>query len=331
MDFTGRNVYMGLAGFYLIEDDEERALNLPSGDHDIPVMIQVRQFASDGSFVYDNRGHLGAQGDVVLVNGAPWPRLCVERRKYRLRFLNASNATVFTLRLDAGTPVTLIATDDGLLPAPMAVERLPLATAERAEIVIDFADYAAGTRLVLYDADAMEGAAGASPTKEIMCFDVSGPQVSDGSVIPDRLVPIERLDPAKASRTRNFDFAPQLELAWNLPPVSWQINHKKFDPDRIDAAPRIGDLEIWHLRSVGGLVGRHVHPAHIHLVHFQVLERNGKPPPPHEAGWKDTVRLEDGDDVRVIARFAPDRGRFVFHCHNLGHEDYYMMGRFDVA
>ena len=51
---------------------------------------------------------------------------------------------------------------------------------------------------------------------------------------------------------------------------------------------------------------------------------------PHELGWKDTVRLEQGDDVRVIARFEGYRGRYVLHCHNLGHEDHSMMARFDV-
>ncbi len=89
MDFTGRNVYMGLAGFYLVDDATERALALPRGPYDIPLMICVRAFRADGAFDYDDRGHLGAQGDVVLVNGAPWPRLKVERRKYRLRILNA--------------------------------------------------------------------------------------------------------------------------------------------------------------------------------------------------------------------------------------------------
>jgi spore coat protein A, manganese oxidase len=154
MDFTGRNVFMGLAGFYLIEDEEERALNVPSGVYDVPLMICVRRFAADGSFLYDDRSHLGAQGDVVLVNGAAWPRLEVERRKYRLRILNACNSTPLTLALDTDHDIVQIATDAGLLPAPVAVKQIPLAMAERAEVVIDFAKYRAGTRIVLQDRSA---------------------------------------------------------------------------------------------------------------------------------------------------------------------------------
>lgn len=332
MDFTGRNVFMGLAGFYLIEDEQERALNLPVGAYDVPVMICVRAFAADGSFAYDHRGHLGAQGDVVLVNGVPWPRLSVERRKYRFRFLNASNASSLTLTLGSGRPFAQIATDAGLLAAPVAVHRIPLAMAERAEVVIDFAEYNAGTRLMLYDDEARQGQGGASPTAEIMCFDIMGSNVADPSALPDRLAAIERLNPQQAVRTRVFEFAAHLEFALNFPPISWNINGRQFDPNRADASPKAGDVEIWRFSSYDGVFpGRHVHPAHVHLIHFQVIERNGKEPPPHETGWKDTVRLERGDEVSVIARFGPYPGRYVMHCHNLGHEDYHMMSRFDVV
>ncbi len=198
--------------------------------------------------------------------------------------------------------------------------------AERAEVVIDFAEYPAGAREVLHDAE------GTLPTPEIIAFEVAGPRAPDDPSLPDRLVPFERLRPERSMRTRRFDFVNDLELAFNFPPVSWDINGKEFDPARIDAAPRLGDVEIWHLAHPDSIFpGLSIHPAHIHLVHFQVLERNGKPPPAHETGWKDTIRLEKGDSVKVIARFAPYRGRFVLHCHNLGHEDHHMMARFDVV
>jgi spore coat protein A len=326
MDHTGRNVYMGLAGFYLIGDDEEAAFPLPKGQYDVPLMLCVRQFDGTGAIVYDDRGHLGAQGDVVLVNGAPWPRMEVERRRYRFRILNAANATPFTLAVSSGRPLLQIATDGGLLPAPVASQTLPLAMAERVEILIDFAEYPAGTKLVLQNLDEL------GPTREIMRFDVSEPVVEREVSIPERLANFEPLKPEQALRTREFRFVNDLELTLNLPPVSWDINGQKFDPNRVDAAPGLGDTEIWrfvHPHSIAP--GRHVHPVHIHLVRFQVLERNGGPPPAHERGWKDTVRLEAGDDVRVIARFEGYRGRYVLHCHNLGHEDHSMMARFDVV
>ena len=326
MDFTGRNVYMGLAGFYLIEDEEEAALPLPKGRYDIPLMLAVRQFSSDGAFLYDARGHLGAQGDVILVNGAPWPRLAVERRRYRFRILNGSNATPFTLALSSGKPLIQIATDGGLLSGPVALQTIPLAMAERVEVVIDFAEYPAGAHLVLQNLDAL------GPTPEVMRFDIGGPAVDDPSSVPRRLASIDLLRQDEAVGERVFHFVNDFELTLNMPPVSWDINGKEFDPARVDAAPRLGDTELWRLVHPHSIFpGRHVHPAHIHLVQFQILQRNGEPAGAHEQGWKDTVRLEDGDDVLVIARFIGTRGRYVLHCHNLGHEDHHMMARFDVV
>ena len=326
MGWTGRNVYMGLAGFYLIEDPDEAALGLPSGGFDIPLMICVRQFDADGSLRYDMRGHLGAQGDVVLVNGAPWPRLAVQRRKYRFRILNAANASTFALALGSGRDLIQIATDAGLMAQPVAGACIPLAMAERVEVVIDFADYPVGSSVALQNLDTSGAPA------EIMRFDVVGPGVKDYSIVPQRLAVIEPLRPESAVRTREFKFVNDFEWALNFPPVSWNINGKPFDPDRVDAAPPLGDVEIWrlvHPRTI--FPGLHPHPAHLHLVHFQILERNGKPPPPHEAGWKDTVKLAEGDDVRIIARFDGHRGRYLLHCHNVEHEDHHMMARFDVV
>jgi FtsP/CotA-like multicopper oxidase with cupredoxin domain len=326
MDFTGRNVYMGLAGFYIIEDDEDAALGLPSGSYDVPLMLCLRQFDARGAFVYDNRGHLGAQGDVVLVNGTPWPRMVVARRKYRFRILNAANATPVTLALSSGKPFVQIATDGGLLPAPLVNAILPLAMAERVEIVIDFAAYAPGTKLVLHNIEGVGGLA------DIMRFDISGPTSGDEGSLPDRLSDSLRLQPSSAVARREFKFTNDFELTLNLPPVAWDINGKAFDPDRVDAAPRLDSTEIWHFIHPRTMFpGVHVHPVHVHLVQFQILDRNGGPPHPHETGWKDTVRLAEGDDVHVVARFAGYRGRYVLHCHNLGHEDHYMMARFDVV
>jgi spore coat protein A len=102
------------------------------------------------------------------------------------------------------------------------------------------------------------------------------------------------------------------------------INGEGFDPDRIDAKPRLGSTEIWEIDADP------MHPAHIHLVHFKVLSRDGGPPGPHDAGWKDTVSLKDGT-VRVLAKFEGWRGKYVFHCHNLEHEDMMMMANFEVV
>jgi spore coat protein A len=324
MGASGQNVYMGLAGFYIVEDDEERSLPLPRGRYDIPLMLCVRQFNEDGSFRYDPHGHAGADGDVILVNGAAWPSLQVERRRYRFRVLNASNATTFSLALSSGVPFVQIATDGGLRARPAEVPRISLAMAERVEIVIDFSAYAAGDSVVLCNAE-KEG-----PLAEIMRFDIIGPAVSDNRPVPDQLSVIETLTPAAAVRTRTFTFGPRAEFKDHFPPIYWAINGKRFDPEHAQASPRLGDVEIWRFvyeRSPW----RQTHPPHVHLVNFQILGRNGQAPHEHERGWKDTLRLDSGDDVSVIMRFGSYRGRYLMHCHNLEHEDYDMMMRFDVV
>jgi spore coat protein A, manganese oxidase len=324
MGVTGQNVYMGLAGFYLVDDEEERSLPLPKGPYDIPLMLCVRQFNDDGSFRYNPHGHAGADGDVILVNGAAWPALQVERRRYRFRILNASNSTTFTLALSSGQRFVQIATDGGLIARVVEVQRIPIAMAERVEVVIDFSSYAAGDSIVLRNTE-KHGAPG-----EIMRFDITGPAVSDHDHLPDHLSAVEALRPQAAVRTRTFTFGPRPEWKYHYPPVHWAINGKRFDPECAQANPRLGDVEIWRFVYEKS-PWKQTHPVHIHLVNFQILDRNGQAPDAHERGWKDTLRLDSGDDARVIVRFDGYRGRYLMHCHNLEHEDYDMMMRFDVV
>jgi FtsP/CotA-like multicopper oxidase with cupredoxin domain len=113
--------------------------------------------------------------------------------------------------------------------------------------------------------------------------------------------------------------------------VQWSINGNRFDPDHAIADISLGQVETWRLAN-HSFRERHnvIHPIHLHLVNFQILERNGKPAAPHETGWKDTVALNVGDEVLIAMRFERYRGRYLFHCHNLEHEDNGMMARFDV-
>jgi spore coat protein A len=326
MGATGRNIYMGLAGLYVLGDDAEDRLGLPRGDCDVPLVLQRKQLAADGSIAYPG-GRFGADGDTILVNGAPWPRFEVARRRYRFRLLNAANATLFDLNLDSGEDLAQIATDGGLLPAPARVPHLPLGPAERAEVVVDFARYALGARVVL-----RSGGRAGDQAVPLLRFDVArdAPDDDDDSVLPEALRPLEPIPERAAARARELVFGAGPQAG--LPPIDWAINGRDFDPDRAAAAVPFGDVEIWRLRN-RPLLGRiaMAHPVHVHLVHFQVLDRNGAPPPPHERGWKDTVVLGEGDEVRVVARFDGHRGRYVLHCHNLEHEDHSMMARFDVV
>ena len=328
MDRTGRNIYMGLAGLYLLEDDEERSLDLPDGPYDVPLLIQDRVFASDGSFQHKVMNHFGAKSGTMLVNGAPWPRLDVSTRKYRFRLVNGSNATPLRLALSSGDPLIQIATDGGLLPTPVVCGQIPLAMAERVEVILDFSQHSVGTNIVLQNLNT-RGATG-SISSEIMQFHVARVE-RDGRAVPARLAESEAVGGAAEVRTRQFVFGVRPSFG-PLPSPSWRINGERFNPDRPIASPRHGDLEIWRFtnRRLLGVLGI-VHPVHLHLVTFKVLERNGGPPLPHETGWKDTVSVDRDEDVSVIARFDGYRGRYLLHCHNLEHEDHSMMARFDVV
>jgi spore coat protein A len=328
MDFTGPQVWRGLAGFHLIHDAAEDALPLPGGARDIPLMICDRAFDRDGALLYpsvdptlrDEPGVTqdfmdGVLGDVILVNGAPWPELEVSNTRYRFRLLNAANARRFRLALDppprTGKAFVQVGSDGGLLGAPVAHDEIVIAQAERFDVVVDFSDYPIGTRVTMLNKLA-EGNAG-----KVMRFHVVR-RAADDSTVPATLVPYEKLSRKSAVRKRRFDFNQRDDDGWD-------INGKVFDTGRIDARPRLGDVEIWHFD------GDKHHPIHLHLAHFQVLSRNGHGPGEYDRGWKDTVDLESGHEMEVIARFTGYRGRYLFHCHNLEHEDMGMMANFQVV
>ncbi|UPK74761.1 multicopper oxidase family protein [Nocardioidaceae bacterium SCSIO 66511] len=332
MDFTGPTVYHGLAGFHLIHDDEEDALPLPKGDRDVPLMITDRAFDGDGTFLYpalDPTMHeepgvedaymAGVLGDVVLVNGAPWPELEVEAARYRFRILNASNARRYRLQLDPGPadgdPFIQIGSDGGLLAKPHELEEIVIAPAERFDVIIDFARYDVG------DTVTMRNGLGDGSTADVMRFRVVR-KANDDSAIPDRLSEIEELDADAATVTREFEFT-QAAITSDHDDM-WLINGKPYDPERVDAKPTLGEVEIWRF-----ITDVH-HPVHVHLDPFQVLRRGGTGPGPYDEGWKDTVDIRPGEAVEVAIRFEDYAGMYVMHCHNLEHEDMMMMSNFET-
>jgi spore coat protein A, manganese oxidase len=329
MHHTAENVYRGLAGLYLITDEFERRLPLPHGPQDVPLVIQDRLFNADGSFDYPvgalDHSTNGVLGDVVLVNGKPWPRFEVAARRYRFRILNGSNARAYRLALSNGRPLTLIATEGGLVHRPVELRSLPIAPAERYEIVVDFSDVPVGSSVVLRNLNGRDG------TSRIMRFDVVRRARDDARVPAVLRPPAEQIDPTHlptrpehAVRTRRFLFKRTGGM--------WTINGKVFEADRMDAIPRVGDTEIWEFTNGGG---GWIHPIHLHLLNFRILTRNGRRPPAHERGlWKETVFLGPSDSVRVLLKWpriplGPNPGAFlrtyVFHCHVIEHEDHDMM------
>jgi spore coat protein A, manganese oxidase len=236
-----------------------------------------------------------------------------------LRILNASNARRYELALDpppAGASFVQLGSDGGLLAGPVRHRTIRIAPAERFDVVIDFSQYRQGSKVTLVN-KADTGASG-----QVMRFDVVRHE-RDESRIPERLsddapVPDRTLDRTGATVTRTFDFSYRRGMQ------SWTINGKSFDLARMDAQPKLGATELWQLKTDFS------HPLHLHLAQFQVLGHSGRPGP-YDAGWKDTIDLGPGQAANILVRFSDYRGRYVFHCHNLEHEDMGMMGNFEVV
>jgi FtsP/CotA-like multicopper oxidase with cupredoxin domain len=323
---------MGLAAQYHLHDDVEASLGLPRGGYDVPMILQDAMFATDGALIYDDNSESGLYGDVILVNGKPWPAMRVERRKYRFRVLNASISRSFRLQLSTGEPLTVIATDGGLMPAPQNAADLRIGMAERYEVVIDFSKYKIGQRVVLKNLNPPNNI-NYPNTDKIMAFDVvSEPTSLDGNAVPSQLNPnmdVMGLTAKDAVRTREFRFerAPDPLKAWTINGTTWK---EVIDTDYAYcvADPAYNDVEIWRLYNKSG---GWFHPVHIHLVDFKVLDRNGKPPFDYEKGPKDVVYVGEGESVNVIMRFTNQRGKYMMHCHNLVHEDHDMMAQFEVG
>jgi FtsP/CotA-like multicopper oxidase with cupredoxin domain len=326
--YTAQNAYGGLAAQYHLHDPAEREL-LPQGGYDVPLTISDAMFAANGSLAYDDNSHSGLWGDVILVNGVPWPVMKVQRRVYRFRVLNASISRSYRPQLSTGDPLTIVATDGGLMPAAQQVLNYRHGNAERYEILIDFRKYKAGQRIELRNLSNPNNR-DYDNTNKIMAFDVVADPVTDTSrnTIPNLLVnsPVMALKATQAKRTRRL----RVERGNG----EWRINGKTWH-DVVDsgynlvlADPALNDVEIWEIENRSG---GWFHPVHIHLVDFQILSRDGKAPFAHEKGPKDVVYVGENETVKLIMRFEHQRGKYMVHCHNLPHEDHDMMQQFSVG
>jgi spore coat protein A, manganese oxidase len=310
---SAQTMYYGLAGSYLVEDDLEQTLELPSGDFDVPLVIQDRSFNADGSLRYTENVDEGFMGDTIVVNGTVSPRFAVKRALYRLRFLNASNARAYSLELGGGATMTQIGGDGGLLEAPVARNPVPIGPAERVDVVVDFRRARAGAQIEL------RNTLGSGNIAKVMRFDVTGKTASSGR-LPSPMRPREPISDTVATRRWELQFSTS-----GTP--RWEMNGLGFDMDRIDARPRLNTTERWLFVNRS----HRPHPMHLHGFHFRVLERSTGAVHPGERAWKDTTMVAVGETVIVQARFAPYPGRYVFHCHNMEHQQKAMMLQMEVV
>ena len=345
---------MGLAGFYFIHDSFERSLNLPSGKYEIPLMLGAHSIDDNGNLEYTDDPMVEYYGNTVSVNGKLWPYLNVEPRKYRFRIVNGSNARSYSMKvtdeneLSGGPAINQIGSDSGFLektvvlndPADPASPRLLIAPGERADVIVDFSQFA-GKTLLLHNTSRDPGD-GEIAMPELMQFRVGKKaRGRDNSVIPVAMAPIAKTPFDSNTPTRNIVFG---QTTMPTGDQMSTLNGKTWH-DAVDEKPILGSTEVWNL--VNTLPD--VHPFHIHLVQFQVIDRTeydvdeflksgkivltGLPVMPdlNEMGWKDTVRLNGKMVTRIVMKFLPYPGFYVYHCHILEHEDMDMMRPFQVV
>ncbi len=341
---SAEQVSFGLAGLYLIDDENSKSLDIPQtyGVDDIPLVIQDRKF-EDGVMVGETKGGL-YYGDTILTNGTLDAYVEVPAKQIRLRLVNGSLSRVYSFGFADGREFHQIGSDGGLLESPAPMTSLLMATGERTEIVVDLSD---GEEAVLmsFDDEALTGDNGGEYTILRLIPDVEHELAeSNPSALPEVLNVIERYSEEDAVVVRPIvlggeeiteedptDLYIETEHGdqENSGPSGIPINGKVMDMSRIDEVVNFGDIEIWEISNDG-----EGHPIHIHLVQFQVLDRNGEPPEAYESGWKDTVWVGRGETVRVIAKFdtyTSETIPYMFHCHILQHEDGGMMGQFIIV
>lgn len=338
---TRLGVYAGLAGFYLLRDPENEIEKLlPSGPYEIPIVIQDRSFYEDGSLLYPTEGvnrnihpywipEFG--GNAIMVNGQTWPNLNVERRQYRLRLLNGSNARFYNLKLSNGQSFIQIASDGGLLPFPVTMNELLITPGERADILIDFSKVDPGTSIIVTNNSNIPTPADPETLGQIIQFTVLDTPPIPPKKLPAKLNKIPTLTPNVPKKTFTLN-----ETEGPNGPLIITLNGQKWGAP-ISELPIVGSTVVWEMANLTV----DTHPIHVHLIQFQVLNRqkfdankykeewtklNGEPPLQHptislpvdpflqgnpidpnwnERGWKDTVQMNPGEVTRVILRFAP--------------------------
>lgn len=316
---TAPQVYSGLAGVIQLSDglDDERGLPSDYGVDDLTLVLQDRRFDRAGRASYELRMmdvmH-GFSGDVMTVNGQTGTVAVVPAGIVRLRLLNGSNARIYDLHFADNRPLHLVATDAGLLPAPLSLTSLVLSPGERAEVLVDFSTGGAAPLL-------------SDPGQAFVVQDFATDD-SLSSRITD--LPVSFYGPptdltGTEVQTRTFSLEMGMGMGMGMG-GGFRINGAPFDMRRIDFEVALGSVERWTITS--SMVA---HPFHVHGTKFWVLSENGGPPLPQHSGWKDTILVTG--ETEIIARFDQPASRdkpFMFHCHILEHEDAGMMGQFAV-
>jgi len=365
---TGPQVYRGLAGLVVISDEEEAALNLPSGTEEIVCVLQDRKFDTQNRLTYIAGGMMdqmhGFLGDRILVNGQERPSLSLAARAYRLRLLNGSNARIYKLMWSDGTPMTIIGTDGGLLERPLGRPYLTLVPGERADIVLDLSRHPVGTSLQLrslaFPSAPFEVSMGMGMMgRGARSMGRAGRQTSTANGAPFSILTIrvQRREssnfelPANLStfdaswRPQRVDRSPRRVLSVQFGMMQWLLNGRAFEMNGVASNEMVSldSKEVWEFDNSGpAMMGmRLAHPLHLHGRQFRVLNRQVDQALARDweslregftdEGWKDTVLVMPGERVQILVHFTRYPGVFLYHCHNLEHEDMGMMRNYRVV
>jgi len=344
---TNKHVSMGIAGFVIVRDDEEAALDLPRtyGVDDFPLAIQTKDFDANNQIVVPSNSD-----DVVMVNATIDANLDVPAQVIRFRLLNGTSQRDLNIGLSGNATFYQIGSDGGLLNNPIPLTRLELPPGARAEILIDFSAMQGQTmQLMSYASEFPNGIYGATnpgmmammtldgynpnPINgtdfNLMQFTVVAPNANPVTSIPNELVTVTPIPEASADITRDLTFSPET-MGPNQLNGLFLINGISYDMDVINYSIPLDNIEIWSIVNQSGIS----HPFHIHDVQFFVLDRNGVAPPLSEQGRKDVILIKPQETVRFITKFedfANDPVPYMYHCHMLVHEDGGMMGQFEVV
>lgn len=330
---TAEQVNNGVAGMIIVRDEEEAALDLPRtyGVDDIPLVVQDRRFLASGDMV------VGPFGDSVLVNGTPRPYVELPAQVVRLRLLNGSNSRIYQFGFEDDREFSIIANDGGMLEAPIGTDRLRLSNGERSEVLLDLGGMVGDSLLLLSYATELtssmpgsdyilwEGSALNGIDFPILRIRVAAPTAEPVTAIPASLVTLELPQAADVSRVRHKAFSGNGMVGMGM----FMINSLMFDMDVINDTMTLGATEEWNVLNGSDIA----HPFHIHGLSFQVVDRDGQLPYPWEQGWKDVVLVDMAETVRLRMRYdeLTNGWPFMYHCHNLMHEDNMMMLQFIVV
>ena len=334
---TGMQVYMGLKSFFIVSDPQEQALDLPRGEYDLPICIHDADFDQDNQFVYTGANMMGQFGNTQLVNGQPNYNYSAATRIYRLRLLNGGQSRILKLAFDDGTPIVVIGVDGGLLEAPEEYPYLLMGPGERYELWADFSDKTVGEVITLKSLlyDEFAGGIGQGGERDIMTFTIDRAE-EETLILPTSLVPMgEVYDVADIQDEKYWPITFESGMfllngeMWDMTDMTATVENERAVAD---------ELELITMTNHEGNI-QFAHPMHLHGRQFQIHSRTMVDPDSQESyntlkdgivdsGWHDTFMIMPNETVQFLIRWSRHPGLFMWHCHNLPHEDMGMMRNF---